>query len=409
MSPARAITLKNGEHVQTVVLKPGSDFESEGLKLTKWAPGPIYLNGLTCDAAVVILLDGDNAASGNQEISVHVRDPKKLTTPVEVDDLSIAKLCLGKGTFSKVYVARRIDGQTIKQFACKTYRRRCQCRTGGQHIYGTKCDEEQQILNAIGEEFKSSTDMPCEPTMNVVRAYKIFEIKHYPVPKAILLDVCAGGDLGSYLNTKVDKWPDIGECKRIVFQVAQGLQALHDALISHGGKQLENILLWDREYSPRILLSDLGLAKSRCTASTMNACGTPGWMSPQAITIAGQTSVHERQSRLANDCWGLGILMGVICVNRHPFFAEVDFVGNETAIDMDVVQTRVRALAPVLTKLPNDARELVEGLLRKDQAGRLNIHQGLDATWFSTDEPLNQWYDLQKRAFRVQKRAELRG
>jgi hypothetical protein len=62
---------------------------------------------------VVILLDGDNAVSGNQEISVHVMDPKKLTTPVEDDDLSIGNLCLGEGTFSKVYVARRIQGIII--------------------------------------------------------------------------------------------------------------------------------------------------------------------------------------------------------------------------------------------------------------------------------------------------------
>jgi hypothetical protein len=63
MSPARAITLKNGEHVQTVVLKPGSDFESEGLKLTKWvglgSAVSRYTNSRTTSAGAYLTLQVD--------------------------------------------------------------------------------------------------------------------------------------------------------------------------------------------------------------------------------------------------------------------------------------------------------------------------------------------------------------
>ncbi|KAJ7861323.1 kinase-like domain-containing protein [Mycena olivaceomarginata] len=218
---------------------------------------------------------------------------------------------------------------------------------------------------------------------------------HDIAEKGILLELCMGGNLADHLAAES---LNEEEAQKISYQIAQAIQYLHQKQIGHGdGKQFadlkpENVLLWKREKNPRILLSDFGLAKWRCVSSTVNACGTCEWMSPQALAIVASATAGNVQTRRANDCWALGILISVIICNRHPFIAETAYIPRTYTVESSEMGRRVRETAPRMDELPEGAVPLVLGLLQGQEEDRLTIYGAMELAWLGGAQvPL--WYE----------------
>lgn len=145
------------------------------------------------------------------------------------------------------------------------------------------------------------------------------------------------------------------ETKRVLRQVAAGLQAAHDAGIVHRDVKPSNILVAPGGIAK---LVDFGIAKaSDLTALTgaSTTMGTAGYIAP------------EGESTAAADMYALG------CTAYEMLTGATPFTGDSPA---QVLLKHLRD-EPDLGRLPPEAREVVGWLLEKDPARRLSTARRL--------------------------------
>jgi len=117
------------------------------------------------------------------------------------------------------------------------------------------------------------------------------------------------GNIREYLheNSKADPY-------RLLFQVAEGLQYLHESHFHHGDIKSANILInGDQE----ACLSDMGLTTISATQainsnSMDNASGTPRWMAPELF-------VDKPRFTYESDVYAFGMTIYEVISGKLPF------------------------------------------------------------------------------------------
>lgn len=156
----------------------------------------------------------------------------------------------------------------------------------------------------------------------------------------IILELCTGGDLFTYITTHSKHRLCEGEAKYIMYQLLKGLKYLHDRMISHRGKVLylfsdglaelkadlkvtpcaylklltsfchqqpENILLFSPGPYPRIQIADFGLARPKAYQETLHVCGTISYLPPEGILALEHK--HLGYVGMPADCWSAGVTL----------------------------------------------------------------------------------------------------
>jgi serine/threonine protein kinase len=140
-------------------------------------------------------------------------------------------------------------------------------------------------------------------------------------------------------------WP---EAKALLVQIAQGLSDAHAAGVVHRDLKPSNVLIGSDGVAK---IADFGIARgldlTRLTA-TSTLLGTPAYLAPEGPN-------DER-----SDLYALGVIAYEILTGVVPF---------EGRTYQEVILRHVRQ-APDLTKLPPEARPMVDWLLAKDPASR---------------------------------------
>ncbi|MQY03692.1 WD40 repeat domain-containing serine/threonine protein kinase [Actinomadura macrotermitis] len=133
--------------------------------------------------------------------------------------------------------------------------------------------------------------------------------------------------------------------------LAEGLAAIHACGLVHRDLKPGNIIM--AADGPRII--DFGIARA-LDASGMTATGavlgTLPYMSPEQL--------HEGRVGPASDLFSLGSVLAFAATGRGPFDAS----------SPGAVVHRISSLRPDLDGVPDDLREIIEGCLAKDPAGR---------------------------------------
>ncbi len=130
----------------------------------------------------------------------------------------------------------------------------------------------------------------------------------------ISMELIEGIDLKQFLKTR--GVPPAGQAFEIAFQVADGLQAIHDVGIIHRDLKTPNLML---DASGVVRLMDFGIAKKtgvEATAATATGMvvGTPDYMSPEQ---ARGLKVDSR-----SDVYALGIVIFELFTGTLPFAAD---------------------------------------------------------------------------------------
>jgi len=140
-------------------------------------------------------------------------------------------------------------------------------------------------------------------------------------------------------------WP---EAKALLAQISQGLSDAHAAAVVHRDLKPSNVLIGSDGVAK---IADFGIARgldlTRLTA-TSTLLGTPAYLAPEGPN-------DER-----SDLYALGVIAYEILTGVVPF---------EGRTYQEVILRHVRQ-APDLTKLPPEARPVVDWLLAKDPASR---------------------------------------
>ncbi|KAK2943299.1 putative serine/threonine protein kinase [Blattamonas nauphoetae] len=133
------------------------------------------------------------------------------------------------------------------------------------------------------------------------------------------MDYADQEDLGKLIEKNQESGMPEELVRRLIFMTAHGITQLHQNNFVHRDIKPDNLLLaFDPEkQTVRILISDYGLLRqmdnltSGGTTLDMTICGTPLYMSPEAL--------DEEPYTQSIDIWALGCIAYELLEGRHPF------------------------------------------------------------------------------------------
>ena len=225
-------------------------------------------------------------ASREARVSATPRKTKKdLPKPSQDAELKDYQLgdCLGKGAFGSVY--RALNMSTGETVAVKQIRLadlpRPELRVITMEIDLLKNLDHPNIVKYLG--FVKSTE-----SLNII------------------LEYCENGSLHS-ISKNFGKFPE----HLVAFymsQVLHGLLYLHDQGVIHRDIKGANILTTKKG---DVKLADFGVATRTTTLHESSVVGTPYWMAPEVIELAGATT--------ASDIWSLGCTIIELLDGKPPY------------------------------------------------------------------------------------------
>ncbi|CAG8467430.1 14680_t:CDS:10 [Acaulospora morrowiae] len=254
---------------------------------------------------------------------------------------------LGKGKFSEVKLARLIrhrDFGHSPEYAVKVIEKKL---TSGKHLSALR--SEITIMH-----------MYNHPSLT-----KIIDVFDEGDKLYLLMENVRDGDFFDFIN----KRKRLGEDEtRIIFkQLFEVVKYLHCCRIVHRDLKPENILVTDA-VRYQVKISDFGLSKLLgAKYSLMNTvCGTPTYVAPEIIN-------RDTEYGKAVDMWSLGVIL-YICLCGHPPFSE--HFAPPSLLEQ-VRSGRYSFRSPPWDNVSDEAKDLVQGLLRVDFERRLTAEQAL--------------------------------
>lgn len=146
---------------------------------------------------------------------------------------------------------------------------------------------------------------------------------------------------------------DLPRLRSSLRQLAEGVQALHDAGMLHRDIKPSNVLV---EHGGRVVVCDFGLVVDADNDSERELLGTPNYMSPEQA-MATRTSA-------ASDWYSVGVVLFEALTGRLPFEGGVRDV---IAAKLQTDPVRPSDLDP---QVPDDLDELCHALLQRSPEAR---------------------------------------
>ncbi|TFK48177.1 kinase-like protein [Heliocybe sulcata] len=168
----------------------------------------------------------------------------------------------------------------------------------------------------------------------------------------------ADGDIRSYLGSRI---LSVQEVKKWLFNIAVGLNYLHDNDIVHADLRAVNVLVSRNSEGNEVpQITDFGLSRFIATTSAAaqipskqsktEITGNTRWLAPEVIILKGHK--HTRES----DVWSFGWLCWEIATGTHPL---PDLI--EPAVYTEVAITYTRPRRDIECKNTN-GREIADEL-----------------------------------------------
>jgi len=207
---------------------------------------------------------------------------------------------IGEGNYGAVYIC--VDTDTNLKYACKVIN-----KTRNKHW-------EREV--------KSLTEVDChKPNHQFVmhalhvgiQSQNIFMVTPY----------MKGGNLFEKLTT-LENFPE-AEARRVLIQVARGIEYLHSVGICHRDIKLENILCSEEEQYYRVVLADFGFSKPIEDGLQTGGCGTLHYIAPEVL-------FPTKEYTAACDIWSFGVVVYYLLTRHFPFSVyNLDGALNERA------------------------------------------------------------------------------
>jgi serine/threonine protein kinase len=292
--------------------------------------------------------------SGELHLYIYYLTDKKSMTP---DDFELLAL-LGKGTFGKVYQARRKTNGKI--YAMKVLKKANILKQ--QEVEHTLA--ERSILKSIKHPFM----------INLKFSFQT-ETKLY-----LVLDFVCGGELFFHLQ-RMRRFPE-AQARFYAAEIVLALEYLHSRGIIYRDLKPENILVED---SGHVRITDFGLSKEGLMTQqdrTSTFCGTPAYLPPEVI----QKKPYGKEL----DWWSLGNLLYEMLTGLPPFYVRSTNVSDTYSL---VLKGEIK----YPTYLSITAISLISRLLHPDPKKRLGAND--DASGIKTDKFFEglDWMKLLKK------------
>ena len=250
-------------------------------------------------------------------------EKEKLT----IEDFQLLKV-VGRGSFGKVYMARKKDSQQI--YAVKTLKKDFIIRTNQQKNTKIERDIMQQITHPF-----------------VVKLHYAFQS---PQSLYFVTDFLNGGELFFHLCQEIRFNED--RARFYAAEITLALEHLHQNGIIYRDLKPENVLL---DSQGHLKLTDFGLSKIKQPSDdgmTNTFCGTPEYLAPEVIKANGHS--------YAVDWWSLGMLLYEMISGINPF-KQAAMQGNKSR--HEILRKITEQDVEIMPGFSPNAASLLRGLL----------------------------------------------
>lgn len=261
---------------------------------------------------------------------------------------------LGAGSFGVVRQARCIS--TGENVAVKILLKKA---LKGNDVHLQMLYDELSILQQL--------DHP-----NIVKFKDWFESKD---KFYIVTQLATGGELFDRILEK-GKFSE-ADAIRIIKQILEGVQYLHNKNIVHRDLKPENVLYLDKSEDSQLVIGDFGIAKELKNDNDLihKAAGSMGYVAPEVLTSSG----HGKPC----DIWSIGVITYTLLCGYSPFLAEsVDgFIEECTSGEYPVVFHQ-----PYWNSISKTAKEFILWSLTINPKKRPTATDLLNDIWITSSE-----------------------
>jgi len=286
---------------------------------------------------------------------------KKSEKGKTLDELYTCHNIIGKGAFSKVYVATPNDPNAeIKKVAIKMINKK-----------EVKDYELRVLYREI--DIMGKLDHP-----HIAKLYQVFETDDII---ALVLEYIPGGELFDAIIEK-GVFTEI-EAIAVIRQLLDAISYLHSNGVAHRDLKPENLLLQKKEWPFFLKLVDFGLASNFNETKLSTFVGTPDYVAPE---ILDET---KSEYSAAVDIWSIGVITYILLVGSFPF------------PDQNPLQKYKRIQSGEYDKrfleCSDQAKNFISRLLVPDPEKRASIEECLEHPWLSTSiSGSNQTFSAKK-------------
>ena len=145
---------------------------------------------------------------------------------------------------------------------------------------------------------------------------KLFEVIDTTKKCNLIMELCEGSTLLSYIRKTPHKQLSEADAKPIMRQIVSAVVHMHSLNIVHRDLKVENILIDDSDGQIKIKLIDFGFATVCQPGKKLDLyCGTPCYMDPDLIR-------NRNYRGQAADVWAIGVIIYLIITGQVPFFGK---------------------------------------------------------------------------------------
>lgn len=245
----------------------------------------------------------------------------------------------------------------------------------------SKVESKTYALKALRDSAKARREVElhwrsssCEYIVKIIQVYE----NTFNNQKCLLLvmECMKGGELFNKIQEHSDTAFTEREAANIMHQICQAIDFLHSNDIAHRDLKPENLLYSNTKNDAKLKLTDFGFAKL-VTANNKNLqtpCYTPYYVAPEVLG-------PEKYDKSC-DMWSLGVIMYILLCGYPPFYS------NHGQPISPGMKRRIRNGQYEFPKeewsrVSNEAKDLIKGLLRTEPDHRLNIKQLISHQWVS--------------------------
>lgn len=298
---------------------------------------------------------------------------------------------LGKGSFSKVFLVKKIEAENVKDsnYFCLKVNKRYDFIE-----INTNSENKENILEPNLCEDKSNEISTVElRELIILKKISIFHHKNlvnlidvnFEKKETWILMEYLPTDLTRFFNSNSQNPNVMNETffKNIAYQIANGLYFLHKSQIIHRDIKASNIF-----YDPNnniVKIGDFGLSRivDYNPNNRYTLAGTFAYQPPEVL-------LGFRQYNKTFDIWSFGVVLVEICTNENLF-------GKSTEIGVlkliyEIFGSFNQNILPGYDKFPNS--NLIEGLPEKKGIGLINYIKAHEKFKFENE----YFYDFIQKA-----------
>ena len=198
---------------------------------------------------------------------------------------------------------------------------------------------------------------------------KLYDIQENEENIYLIMEYCQGSDLFTYIEKRGYKLEEKKACE-IIHKLCAAVYYLHSYGIVHRDLKPENIIMTNNSDDADIRLLDFGLSKILGpTEKCSEPFGTISYVAPEVL----KQKYYGREV----DIWSIGIITYLLLCGCLPF----DDEKSEKEIARQTIEDPVPYYPRLWKKLSEDAKNFVEGCLKKNPLERMNIKDALEHNW----------------------------